>query len=165
MDKVPGGPLCKWVQKQVCQDAPAPIPEPSCKQNPQCVQCDTFRRNNGFAGCGTSQCNQFIPGNLCGQNVSIFVPKNITLQNIKLLFPFGFFKSGGMWGDGGYFGNGTEVNDGGIFPIDDGSMGGDGGYFPGNGGGYFPGNGAGQGGFFERTGSKIDNWIDGRYME
>jgi hypothetical protein len=74
-----------------------------------------------------------------------------------------------MWGDGGYFGNGTEVNDGGIFPIDDGSMGGDGGYFPGNGGGYFPGNGGGyfpgngggQGGFFERTGSKIDNWIDG----
>ena len=77
-----------------------------------------------------------------------------------------FFKSGGMWGDGGYFGNGTEVNDGGIFPIDDGSMGGDGGYFPGNGGGYFPGNGGGgQGGFFERAGSKIDNWIDGRYMK
>ena len=73
---------------------------------------------------------------------------------------------GGMWGDGGYFGNGTDVNDGGIFPIDDGSMGGDGGFFPGNGGGYFPGNGGGgQGGFFERAGSKIDNWIDGRYMK
>ena len=47
MEKVPGGPRCEWVQKQVCQDAPI---TPSRCQNPprpDCMSCDEYRRDNG----------------------------------------------------------------------------------------------------------------------
>ena len=47
MEKIPGGPRCEWVQKQVCQDTP--IDQPRC-QNPvnrMCVSCDEYRQKNG----------------------------------------------------------------------------------------------------------------------
>ena len=62
MEKVPGGPRCKWVQKQECIDAP--IARPKCEHPPNqmCVTCDTFRRDNGFGSCPTNNCGSFVPG-------------------------------------------------------------------------------------------------------
>ena len=62
MEKVPGGPRCKWVQKQECIDVP--ITRPKCEHPPNqmCVVCDTFRRDNGFGSCPTNNCGSFVPG-------------------------------------------------------------------------------------------------------
>lgn len=130
MEKVPGGPRCKWVQKQECIDAP--IVQPKCEHPPNqmCVVCDTFRRDNGFGSCPTNNCGSFVPGGMWGDGGDFNGP-NI---NDGGAIPMDI-DDGSMGGDGGYFpGQEPRFNggQGGYFP--GGSNGGQGGYFPGQGG-------------------------------
>ena len=52
------GGKCWWVPTKKC------IEHPKCETppNPKCGQCDTWRRNDGFATCPTNTCGTYIPG-------------------------------------------------------------------------------------------------------
>ena len=56
---MPGrGGKCWWIPTKKC------IEQPKCETppNPKCGQCDTWRRNDGFATCPTNTCGTYIPG-------------------------------------------------------------------------------------------------------
>ena len=56
---IPGkGGKCSWIPTKKC------IAQPKCEAPPvpQCVQCDTWRQNEGFASCPTNTCGTYIPG-------------------------------------------------------------------------------------------------------
>ena len=79
MEKIPGGPRCEWVQKQVCQDAPI---TPSSCQNPpnsNCVPCDMDRQQNGAFDPNNGI---YVPGNNSKSKYTLLICKLREKQNV-----------------------------------------------------------------------------------
>ena len=80
MEKIPGGPRCEWVQKQVCQDAPITPSTPSCQNPPNsnCVPCDIERQQNGAFDPNNGI---YVPGNNSKSKYILLIFKSNVKQN------------------------------------------------------------------------------------
>jgi len=109
---MPGrGGKCWWIPTKKC------IEQPKCETppNPKCGQCDTWRRNDGFATCPTNTCGTYIPGGTNGDGGSFggnVVDESWGGNNGGIVDVSG--DDGAIGGDGGCMGPGCGGGDGGI---------------------------------------------------